>query len=198
MGELLMRRREMIMPGVTPSEWDSDWEYTNGAPTVEGWVQSGDGSVTMRATGYYVRGPLFDKEVSVSHGILEAKFQVVNERTNLAGQRARLRIGNSDNAINLLFNGYSSRYRIYLNNYSADLNASTVEKGTLLGIFELGGEYTVKITIDGSVGAVEVNGVMLKDNIDTAKMYNKGGMQFGGGSSYYGSTWQYVKYKSFD
>ena len=193
-----MRRREMVMPGGASSEWDSDWEYTNGAPTVEGWVQSGDGSVAMRTTGYYVRGPLFDKDVSVSHGILEAKFQVVNERTNLAGQRARLRIGNSDNAINLLFNGYNSRYRIYLNNYSADLNASTVEKGTLLGTFELGGEYEVKITIDGSVGSVEVNGVVLKDNIDTAKMYNRGGMLFGGGSSYYGSIWQYVKYKSLD
>lgn len=198
MGELLMRRREMVMPGGASSEWDSDWEYTNGAPTVEGWVQSGSGNVAMTATGYRVRGPQFNKDVPISNGVLEAKFQVINERDSLNGPRARLRIGNSTNAIMVIFNTYQSRNSIYLNDYSANFGAYDIVKGTMLGSFTLGSEYTVKMTIDGAVGIVEVNGVVLKDDINTAKMFNKGNLYFMSGDQYFGSIWQYVKYKSFD
>ena len=198
MGNLL-RRRELILPSASPSEWDDVWEYTDGAPTVDGWVQSGSGSGASVSTGYRTRGVTYDKaDVLTTSGVLEAHFQIINERSTMVGVRAGLRIGNASNAVVVLFNSYSSAHNIYLPTHknSGWAAASDNRNGTQIGTFTLGGWYKVKLTIDGSVGTVEINDEVVADNIDTAGLYLKGGLRFSGSSSsYFGSIWQYVKYK---
>lgn len=200
MGNLLTRRREMILAAKAPSEWDSEWKFANGAPTVKGWVRGGSsGNEAMTATGYQIRGYYYTQDVTTTKGIIEAKLKIINERSNLTASRALLRIGDANNSILVIFANYSSTIGIYLNDYSSSLGGGNVVKGTKIGDFQLGGEYTVKITIDGAVGSVEINGVLVKDNINTSTMYNKGGVLFrGSDSQYYGSIWQYVRFKSLE
>lgn len=200
MGYLLTRRREMILAASAPSEWDSEWKFANGAPTVKGWVRGGSsGNEAMTATGYRIRGYYYSQDVTTTNGIIEAKFQIINERSSLTACRAMLRIGDANNAVVVAFATYSSSIGIYLNDYSSSIGGSNLVKGTKIGDFQLGGEYTLKLTIDGAVGSAELNGVMLKDDINTAAMYNKGGVFFrGSGDQYEGSIWQYVRFKSLE
>lgn len=194
MGDLLIRRR-MLVPSAT-SEWDDIWEYTDGAPTVDGWVKSGSGSGSLVSTGYRARGIDFSKDVTATSGVIEAYFQIINERTDMNANRARLRIGNASNSIMVIFSSYSKNHGIYLHNYSSSYTDSSIRNGTKLGTFTLGDWYKVRITLDGSTGSVEINDEVAASNINTAAMYAKGGMYFCGSSStYLGSIWQYVKYK---
>ena len=199
MGNLLMRRRELILPSASPSEWDDVWEYTDGAPTVDGWVKSGSGSGAAVSTGYRTRGLTFDKaDVLTTSGVLEAYFQIINERNTMTGIRAGLRIGNASNAVVVLFNSKGTDHRIFLPTYnkSSWTDAYSNVNGTELGAITLGGWYKVRLTIDGSVGTVEINDEVVASDINTAGIYLKGGLRFYGSSNqYFGAIWRYVKYK---
>ena len=187
------RRRGIISAqGETPppSEWDSVWEYSDGLPTVADWERTtSGGTCSLVSNGLNLRKNSFEKDVAISKGVIEAKFIINNERATMAENRAWLRIGNDSHAIYVMFKTYSSQHHIRL------YNNSSIQNGTDLGSFTLGGEYTVKLTINGSTGIVEINGTVVKDDIDTTTVLSKGPLKFGSDGSYGGSTWQYVKYK---
>ncbi len=191
---LYSRRRALLSmasagPTPPPSEWDSVWEYTDGMPTVAGWERTTSGGTCSLVTnGLNLRKNSFGKDAPITNGVIEAKFTINNERSTMSENRAWLRIGNTSNAIYVVFKTYNGHHiRLYDN--------SSIQSGTDLGTFTLGGEYTLKLTINGSVGVVEVNGVVVKDDVNTASILSKGPLKFGSDGQYGGSTWQYVKYK---
>lgn len=195
MGNILIRR-PLLVSASAPSYWDDEWVYTDGAPTVDEWTRSGSGAVSSLSTGYRIRGYSYSKTTETTNGVIEAYFQIENARTDMNGNRARLRIGDSSNAAMVIFSSYSKSHGIYLHNYSSSYSDDKVRNGTKLGTFVLGDWYKVRITIDGSTGSVEINDEVVASNIDTSAMYGKGGLYFcGSNSSYFGSVWQYVKYK---
>lgn len=186
----MVRRRDLILPPSVSSAWDSEWVFTDGTPDAAGWTRETTGGThTMTASGLKLVKNTYSKNVSVTHGIVEARFQIANERTSTSDTRAYLRIGDGANAVAVVFRNYgSSKIRLCDN--------SNVNNGTVIGTWEFGGEYVVRLTIDGAVGAVEVNGVTLKDDVSTASMYDKGTLRFGHPDSYGSALWQYVKYRT--
>ena len=191
---LYSRRRALMSaassgPTPPPPEWDSVWDFSDGLPTVAGWTRTTSGGTCSLVTnGLNLRKNSYEKDIDISNGVIEAKFIINNERSTMAENRAWLRIGNASNAIYVVFKTYNTHHiRLYDN--------SLVQNGTDLGTFTLGDEYTLKLTINGSVGVVEVNGVVVKDDVNTASILSKGPLKFGSDGQYGGSTWQYVKYK---
>lgn len=192
MGELLIRRREMILPSAAPSEWDYEWYYTDGIPSADdGWTKSGADTPTITASGMQVNRSYFDKDVEITNGVIEAKFTVSSFRTTSNATRVLLRIGDADNSIYVVFRRYSgNNIRLW--------TASNINNSQIIGSFSFGSTYIVRITINGALGTVEVNDEVIADNIDTTAMYNRGAIRFGNSEQYGQSVWEYVKYKSFD
>lgn len=192
MGELLIRRREMILPSAAPSEWDYEWYYTDGIPSADdGWTKIGADTPTITASGMKVNRSYFDKDVEITHGVIEAKFTASSFRTTSNANRALLRIGDADNSIYVVFRRYSgNNIRLW--------TASNINNGQIIGSFTFGSTYIVRITINGAVGTVEVNDEVIADEIDTTAMHNRGAIRFGNSEQYGQSVWEYVKYKSFD
>lgn len=194
---LYSRRRALLRmasagPTPPPSEWDSVWEHTDGLPTVAGWTRNKTGGTCSEtANGLNLINNTFSKDIEISQGVVEAKFIVKDARTTSNVRRGLLRIGNSTNAVYVVFNSYpqgTHRIRIYDN--------STLTNATVIGTFTLGSTYTVRIEINGSTGSVYINDVLALDNINTASMKNKGKLYFGDDEQYGGGEyWQYVKYK---
>lgn len=189
MGNLL-RRREMILANATPSEWDYEWYYTDGLPTNDGWTKTGADTPSMTSTGLQVSRSYFTKNVAITNGVIEAKFVIPSYRTSMNSNRALLRIGDATNCIYVLFYRYNAQ-KIVL--YDAS-NLSSSDP-TSIGSFSWGGEYVVRININGATGSVEINDVTVKDNIDTTTMYSPGTLLWGNNAQYGRSVWQYVKYK---
>ena len=193
MNMMMARRRAIIAAQeATPVDtWDSVWDYSEGLPTVDSWERTTSGNTcSLGSTGLNIRKNSFEKTVVITEGIIEAKFTINNERDTMAETRAWLRIGDSSNAIYVIFTTYNSSHHIRL------YNSSSRQNGTDLGTFTLGSEYIVQLTINGSVGSVSINGTVVKSDVDTAGMVNKGTLKFGSDGQYGGSTWQYVKYKN--
>lgn len=190
MGELLIRRREMILPSAAPSEWDYEWYYTDGIPSADdGWTKIGADTPTITASGMKVNRSYFDKDVEITHGVIEAKFTASSFRTTSNTTRALLRIGDADNSIYVVFRRYSgNNIRLW--------TASSINNGQIIGSFTFGSPYIVRITINGAVGTVEVNDEVIADEIDTTAMHNRGAIRFGCNEQYGQSVWEYVKYKS--
>jgi hypothetical protein len=188
---MLNRRRAlMAVAGGSPSEWDSVWEHTDGLPTVAGWTRNTTGGTCSEtANGLNLINNTFSKDIEISQGVVEAKFIVKDARATSNVKRGLLRIGNSNNAIYVVFDSYSGHnIRIY--------NNSNLHNSTAIGTFTLGSTYTVRIEINGSTGSVYINDVLAQDNINTASMQGKGTLYFGDNEQYGGGEyWQYVKYK---
>lgn len=194
---LLARRHAlMAMANISPAEsWDSVWDFSEGLPTVELWTRSTTGGThSMTANGLQLRKNSYVKDVSISKGTIEATVLIENERATMAELRAWLRIGNASNAVCIVFKTYNSQHHIRL----FDVAENNLQNGTDLGTFTMGGEYTIRLNINGSVGSVEINGTVVKDNINTASITNKGTLMFGSDSSYGGSIWKSVKYRVDD
>ena len=181
-------------PTPPPSEWDSVWEYSDGLPTVEGWTRDKTGGTCSVTTdGLNLINNTFSKTLEITSGVIEAKLIVKDARSSSAVTRGRLRIGNSSNAIYVVFKSYpAGTHKIRLN------DNSNINNATVIGSFELGGEYVVRIEINGSTGSVYINGTLAADNINTSTMYGKGTLYFGDNEQYGGGEyWEYVKYKSY-
>lgn len=171
--------------------WDSVWTYTDGLPTVDEWVDSGTGTATDVSTGLKLLNKTYSKSTEITNGTVEAHLQIVNERTTMSGVKAALRIGDTTNSVYILFHLTSSQAR----NITLQQN-TTASRGTVIGSWDFGGEYTVKITLNNGVGTVEVNDVVLINNFDATTTYDKGPLLFGNINTYGSSIWQYVKYMS--
>ena len=107
--------------------------------------------------------------------------------------RALLRIGNGSKAVYVVFTRYNSNLIVLYDDSNVQSSSTTQ-----LGTFTWGGEYVVRLSINGAVGSVEINGVTVKDDVDTSSIYAKGALLFGNNQQYGVSVWQYVKYKSLD
>lgn len=193
MGELLIRRRELLLPSSAPSEWDYEWHFTDGLPSNDGWTKSGADTPTMTAAGLETARTYYTRELPITKGVIEAKFAIKNTRTSMNRNRALLRIGNSSKAVYVVFTRYNSNLIVLYDD--SNLQSSNP---TQIGTFTWGGEYTVRLSINGAVGSVEINGVTVKDDVDTSSIYAKGALLFGNNQQYGVSVWQYVKYKSLD
>ena len=189
------RRRGIISAqGETPppSEWDSVWTYEDGLPTVAGWTRDKTGGTCSIVTqGLSLINNTFSLPTEIAKGVVEAKFVVRNERVSSNVRRGILRIGNATNSIYVVLRSYPAgthKIRIW--------DTQNINNATEIGTFALGSEYVIRIEINGSVGAVYVNGDLAKDNIDTTSMYSPGTLLFGDNEQYGGGEyWQYVKYK---
>lgn len=180
----------MAQGGGAPPEWDSEWVYTDGFPTVKGWeLTTTGGTNSMTSTGLKLIGNRYIWSSGATNGIIEAKFQIASASSSMTLTRAVLRIGDSANAVSVIFRSYSGSHRIRL------YDNSTQQSGTNLGAFTLGSWYVVRLEINGSTGKVIINGDVAAENVDTARMYSKGVPQFGAYDSYGGSVWEYVKMK---
>lgn len=188
MSDLMTRRRELTPAASEPGEWDSVWEFTDGSPATKGWTQNGTPR-SMTNSGLPLRNCYFTKDLAITNGVIEAKCIISNFRTDMNTARALFRIGDSNNAIKVIFRRYTD-LRIDLQNHT---DSGRWER---IGSFEWGGEYVVRITINGNSGSVEVNGITIAEDIDTSKITDKGTLLFGNNATYGESVWQYVKYKN--
>ena len=190
MSDLMTRRRELTPAASEPGEWDSVWEFTDGSPATKGWTQNGTPR-TMTASGLPVRNCYFTKDLAITNGVIEAKFVISNYRPEMNSSRAWMRIGDTANCVYVTFYRYSNRVATVV--YNQNLANSPKIAGFT---WEWDGEYVVRLTINGAVGKLEINGVTILNDIDTSLGENKGALMFGNRDAYGESVWQYVKYKN--
>lgn len=200
MSDLIQVRRGIVAAQMmqTPQEdWDAVWKYTDGLPTNFGWTLTATDTPTMASSGLQLKRARYDKAVEITHGSIEGRFKI-GTRSNVAGVRAMLRIGNGTNSINVVFvrttyGATLSDRRIVL--YDA---TSQIQNGTLIGNFDFGTEYVLRIDINGGTGSVSLNGTTIADNVDTTTMAYPGALRFGNNQQYAECTWKYVKYKNLE
>lgn len=190
MSDLMTRRRELTPAASEPREWDSVWEFTDGSPTTKEWTQNGTPQ-TMTSSGLPLRACYYTKDLAITNGVIEGKFVISEMRTAMNTARAWMRIGNSANCVYVTFYRYKDRVATVV--YKQELLTSPA----ILGFtWEWNGEYVVRLTINGAVGKLEINGVTILNDIDTSLGENKGTLMFGNRDVYGESVWQYVKYKN--
>lgn len=168
MGELLIRRREMI-PSSTPASPPLNWNYTDGLPDDNGFTKiiTGTASETLETSHLLVASPnssssikFFAGDSSVngrdlSYSSLEVKFR--NYQANSCFYFVLYKNDNSYIATRVQ---YSSNYRgIYL------CTASGISGMTKLATINVTDEYTIKLEISGGVGSVYLNGTLIGGNI---------------------------------
>ena len=168
MGDLLIRRRELILDGNAPlPEWDYEWDYTKGLPTATGWTKETLGTTTEAiestylkvtvkgASGNYIRYK--NNDYLVNKGVIEVQFKGVT--SNNIGFRVSISNGTSGLAIR---HQYSSSYKgIYLLDNATFSNCTKLVTSSSATT-----TYTVRLEIDNGVGQVYINDSLKASDVD--------------------------------
>lgn len=166
MGELLTRRRGLILPsGGDDEDWDYVWRYTDGLLEDNGWtkVVSGDGSSSMTASGQRltsrsgyvtIRRPSFNTSI----GVLEVVLTVNADANNQT--YARICLSNGSRGIQIFFpKGKIALYddAPYNGNYTViGENGNTGHK--------------IRLVLNGNIGAVYIDGQLAIDNVSISRI----------------------------
>ena len=178
MGYLLRRRAFMTTP--LDESWNYEWEYTAGLLENNGWTKTtlGTTTSTMTSAGQRLTSSI-NSYVRLEHpsfavvdvGVLEVVASVVyasggNNDTGRGSQNMRLSISNGENGIQVYVNGDTSSNSIGIGLKLMDNNDPRL--GTFLAPFESGSEHTIRLELNHNTGAVWLDRVLIRDNIDTS------------------------------
>ena len=176
MGNLLTRRRELILPSAS-SEWDYEWNAQTDQifPPSPAVKQSG-GTVAEELAERYISlktaggsGTRYIQyaipSLRASTGVLEACFGVVYRASN-AGGWGRVCFGDENGGVSVIFSAQSANSgKICL------WDKSSVGSCTQIGTFKSGDQQKIRIELDNGVGRVFLNDVLAADNIDAYAQY---------------------------
>lgn len=164
MGNLLTRRRELILASGGSSEWDVEWDYTMGLPENNGWTKdaTGTSSATLTDSCVQIRAQNSNQHLDYSWsnqnsiGVFEAEYSFTNAYGN-----STMFIGNGVDTVNGTRNQYSANYKgIYL------YTATTIANMRKLQSAASNTYYKITIVLNGANSQVLVNDVIKADNID--------------------------------
>lgn len=181
MGELI-RRRGLILPsGGTPSEWDYEWDYTQGLPSSP-WVSSSSGTYstpTLETNGVRIQtgsGGSFNYTLPASTtqlGVVEAEVWIPSQSKGTKN-RAQVRFGDATYCAYIVFfkSGKPS-------NAIKPWNVSSVGNATTMAYYTDDTPQTLRIELNGSTANIYLDGSLIKQNLSTSTMQNKGGLLVG-------------------
>lgn len=162
----ILRRRELVIPNAPPgSEWDLEWDYTQGMPTEKGFVEtiSNVASATMGEDGVILSvknnsptGSIrYEWPTFYSKSVMEVNFKSSNGTgtTNIYWIFA-LSNGNGE-GIAIRCQTSANYQGIYLSD-----NATFANMTKLAG-FSKNTVYTIKLVLDGDHGEIYRNGTLL-------------------------------------
>ena len=164
MGDLLTRRRELILASGGSSEWDVEWDYTMGLPEDSGWTKDATGTsiATLTDSCVQIRAQNSNQHLGYSWpnqnsiGVFEAEYSFTNAYCN-----STLFIGNDIDVVNGIRGQYSANYKgIYL--YTATAIASMRK----LQSASQNTYYKITVVLNGANSKVLVDDVLKADNID--------------------------------
>lgn len=163
-------RRAMMSGGIVLPEWDYEWDYTKGllSENGNGWnverVSTGNSSVSINSNGYlrfygtsstfynYQYPDMYTKCVCEYEVYMEANQNVI--RLNACGNGT-----------------YSLGVRMqYSTNYKGIYLGTTAT--TKLATISYNRKYKVKLVVNGPVGQVYLDDVLIADNIDLTTVPN--------------------------
>lgn len=186
-------------------EWDYEWDYTKGLPTLPPLRQGASGTynVTLVSDGlrletnsitttnsyvFYIFSDADNTKIVSDVGVIEAKMRCRFRGSNNGGYGV-LRLSNGTDGVNVLFN--NGKVRLW--------DASGAGYGTQISTYTSNTWYVVRIELDNGVGRVYINDVLVKDNIDASTMYYTSSSVFGAQNfreyTYHYAEFEYVKLK---
>ena len=141
---------------VTVTAWDVDWEYTDGSPLNNSWINTTSVTGSMETNGYQM-GPVntgtsgctlaHSPDVSYSHGVIELDFTIIQmAETNSEGT----------------YNGYcifmpGVRLRIYNNKLTIEMSTTnTLADRIDVCALTQGNRYTLRIEYNKTSGGATV------------------------------------------
>ena len=166
MGDILTRRRELILASGSQPEWDIDWDYTMGLPTANGWTRTdssgSNASQTLRDNDVriYVKNSSYNLIYSAgtnnSVGAIEVDFAHTNNYGVLL-----LFFGDGESSALGIRAQYNANYKgIYL------FDSSGVATMTKIQSISQNTYYKVRLVTDGTYGYVYVNDSLKANQVD--------------------------------
>ena len=145
-------------------EWDYVWDYLNGiSMTADGWTlaSNGGGACDLRATGQLLASQLGNSYRSlrrpdlfnVPKGVMEVKFYITGVAPGDSNQNTRICLSNGTKGIQICTT----------NSEFCLMESPLVTLGASIVANQI---YTLRLTLDGSYGAVAVDGVTLASMVD--------------------------------
>lgn len=154
MGDLLTRRRGLILASGAPREWDYEWSYSSGKyPDQEGWTKTTGGTASVAFTNGYMVTTVTDTASYVkwtypqaySKAVLQVGFRLTTNKAALV----RVFLGDGvSSSIGVRANYSSGKHYLYLQ------DGSTTDTMTRLGAFEYAKTYQLKLVLDNGFGEV--------------------------------------------
>ena len=152
MGNLLTRRRELILAGESPlPEWDYVWSYSSGKYLSEdGWTKQITGTASEEFSGGYMY-LLGKSDGHIDHtwpstynkGVMYVAF-----RQTTSSATSRFFFGNGSTSIGVRPNYTSSQKKIFLN------DAASISNATPLTSFSYNKTWNLWLAFDNGVGQV--------------------------------------------
>lgn len=171
MADLLMRRREMVIP-FQQKEWDYEWDASMGLLDANGWTATKVG--TSSSTKKSIVSDYMSLYTNSSNYY---NFTYPNTYTKCVIQVVIYFPNNSIIRVNAPgdSNDYSLGIRIQRSDNYNGVYIGTSTSGTKLATTNYNTKYTVSVVINEGVGQVWRDGVLLGDNIDTTSISGVGG-----------------------
>lgn len=162
-----MRRREMIpTSGGSGETWDYEWDYTNGiSMTNDVWTlaSSGSGNCELKQNGQLLASAVNgyrnvrNANFNIPIGVMEVVFYTTGIYAGAGNANTRICLGNGTKGIQISTS--TGSFHLYDNNSPGN--------GTSLGVSVVANQlYTVRLTLNGNLGKVEIDGVTVADSVN--------------------------------
>jgi len=174
MGNLLMRRRELILPGGAEETWDYEWvSHDDGYPSDNGWAMSKNGTASVALTDYYTRIRASTSGSYLRYTYPQTYTSGVMEVLAKLGTSGNCNmvfvLGNGTNGIGIRLQ-YSTNYKgIYL------LDDTAIASMTKLQTSSLDTLYTFRFVLNGGFGDVYIDGVKVASSVDITTLVGADG-----------------------
>lgn len=151
--------------------WDHEWSFEDGLLENNGWTKviNGNASASLISTGLKMMSNGYaayicyeKKDAKKQIGVMEAVFSI-HLGGAAAGGHARFCFSNGTKGIQLdavVSTNAPDTLDFYI------LDADDIKDRTLLAPFVSDQEYTARCVLDGNVGRIYIDGVLLADNVD--------------------------------
>lgn len=146
------------------SQWDYEWDYSQGLLSSDGWDKtiSGTASESIVSNGLklssastgYIR--LSNDNYNISAGVMEVLINVPQYSTYNTDENNRICLSNGSKGITLYPN--SGKWRV--------MNNSSPGSGTALADFVINTDYTIQLILDGGYASALINGASVLSGWD--------------------------------
>ena len=151
------------------SEWDVDWSYTDGLPTVKGFTLNESDNATASLGNDGLELTITNKNNKIGWDYPTNGTKRVFECEFVLKQNNNVVVCLSEDGTNgvAIRAQYSANYKgIYL--MDAGAIGSMTKLKTITNVNE---RYKIKLVVDNGVGAVYIDDVLVADNVDTSAQY---------------------------